>query len=71
MAKRRKKAAKKTTRKASKRASPMAHLARKVADQGDRIGAIEKKIFSGKRRNKHGGHSTVSAKHHDLPEFMD
>lgn len=71
MPKRRKKASKKKATRKTSRASPMAHLARKVTEQGERIGAIEKKIFSGKRRNKHGGHSTVTAKHHELPEFMD
>jgi hypothetical protein len=71
--KRRKKTAKKKAkaRKKSpaKRGSPLAHIASKVHSLDSRLATVESKMFSGKRRNKHGGHSVAQTSH--VTDFSD
>jgi len=71
---RRKKTAKKAkARKKSKakRGSPLAHIASKVHSLDSRLATVESKMFSGKRRNKHGGHSVAQTSHIGSAEFSD
>lgn len=74
MAKRRKKTGKKKVkaRKKStgKRTSPIGHIAKKVSSLDSRLHVVESKMFSGKRRNKSGGHS-VAASNVGAHEFAD